>query len=160
MKLKLLYYFAIVVFLSISCEDNDNKIVDGPEVEWVSGGTSTTYTYSGGVLSGYYFHRSFKVLNESGEVTIEVQVENKNDTKVSETFNVEQGMQYSLKVNGSKIGSTVSSPGGECLNVVFSSPSSRTTEEISVGSYSVSTGIGDTYYCPDSFNFGDINLVE
>lgn len=160
-KSKLLSIILILSFFLIGCEDKDNnQLVPGPEIEWISGGTTTTFTYSGGVLSGYNFYRSFIVLNESGEVTIEVQVENKNDTKVSETLNVETGMQYSIKVKGTKSGSSVSSPGGKCLTVIFSSPNSLTSQEISVNSYPVSTGIGDTYYCPSSFVFGEIGIVQ
>ncbi len=149
------------IFFFSGCEENsNNKLISGPEIEWISGGTTTTYTYSGGVISGYYFHRSFNVTKESGEVTINIQILNNDNTKVSGTFNVENGKQYSLKVKGSKSGSQVSSPGSNCLSVVFSSPNSLTTQEIKVGSYLVSSGGLDTYYCPTSLIFGEISLLE
>ena len=160
-KSKLLSITLIIAFILIGCEDKDNnQLVPGPEIEWISGGTTTTFTYSGGVLSGYNFYRSFIVLNESGDITIEVQVLNENDTKVSGTMNVEKGTQYSIKVKGSKSGSVGSSPVEKCLTVVFSSPNCLTNEEISVNSYPVSSGIGDTYYCPSSLSFGEISIVE
>ena len=127
-------FLVVVLFLHGCEEEENNQLVTGPEIEWISGGTTTTYTYSGGVISGYYFHRSFTVLKESGEVTIDIQVLSHNDTKVSGIFNVEKGMQYSIKVKGNRSGSTISSPGAKCLTVVFSSPNCLTTQEISVNS--------------------------
>ncbi len=148
-----------VMFVCFGCEkDNSNQLVPGPEIEWVSSGTAITYTYSAGVVSGYYFHRSFNVLNESGEVSIDVQVLNDDNTKVSGTFTVDKDTQYSLEVRGSKSSSQVSSPGETCLTVVFSSPNSLTKQEIRVDSYLVSGGIGDTYYCPKSLTFGEISI--
>lgn len=155
----------VFMFFFLGCEDEDknNQLVSGPEIEWISGGIQFTATYSGGVISSYYFHRSFNVLKESGEVTINIQVLNADSTMVSGTFNVENGMQYSLKVRGSKSESQVSSSGSKCLTVAFSSPNSLTTQEIQVGSYLVQSyneWIGDTYYCPKSLIFGEISLLE
>jgi hypothetical protein len=160
-KSKLLSITLIIAFFLTGCEDKDNnQLVSGPEIEWISGGLTTSYTYSGGVLSGYYFNRSFHAINESGDVTIEVQVLNENETRVSGTLSVEKGMQYSIKVKGSISGSVGSSPVGKCLTVVFSSPNCLTREEISVNSYPVSSGFGDSYYCPRSLSFGEISIVE
>ena len=155
----------LFILILLSCEENgkDNGLESGPEIEWISGGTTTTYTYSGGAVSGYYFHRSFNVLKESGEVTISVQVLNVDSTMVSGTFNVEKDKQYSLKIKGNKSGSQVSNPGSNCLTVVFSSPNSLTNQEIQVNSYLVQSyneWVGDTYYCPKSLVFGEINLLE
>ncbi|MBN2261187.1 MAG: hypothetical protein JW702_11615 [Clostridiales bacterium] len=151
----------VFLFFFSGCEEKDNiELISGPEIEWISGGTTTTYTYSGGVISGYYFHRSFSVLKESGEVIINIQILNDDNTKVSGTFNIENGKQYSLKVKGSKSGSQVSSPGSNCLTVVLSSPNSLTNQEIKVGSYLISSGGIDTYYCPTSLIFGEISLSE
>jgi hypothetical protein len=148
-----------LIFILTSCPN----ITSGPEIEWISGGTSITYTYSGGSVSGYYFHRSFEVVGESGEVTIEVKIQDDESTLVSHTFQVEKGNQYSIKVKGNKDGSSMSSPGSNCLTVEFSSPNCRSTQEISIDSYLVpgyNDLIGDTYYCPDALSFEDIILSE
>lgn len=153
----------MLFFLSCEDKENENQLDSGPEIEWISGGTTTTYTYSGGVISGYYFHRSFNVLKESGEVTVNIQVLNVDSTTVSGTFYVEKGKQYSLKIKGSKSESQLSSLGSKCLMVVFSSPNSLNSQEIQVDSYLVQSyneWVGDTYYCPKSLIFGEINLLE
>jgi hypothetical protein len=152
--------FALLAFAGCEKENNPGPPESGPLVEWITGGTTTTYTYSGGVISGYNFHRSFEVSRESGEVTIEVEVLGDSDTKVSATFNVVKDQQYDLKVHANKDGSQVASPGTSCLTVVFSSPQSGSDQEISVGSYLVSAGGFDTYYCPESFLFEEIQMVE
>lgn len=159
-NLRSICFISVLVFIFFGCDKDNSGKISGPEIEWISGGTTTTYTYSGGVISGYYFHRSFDVLDKSGEVIIDVQVEDNKDTRVSTTMNVEAGSQYSIKVKGSKSGSQATSPGGKCLNVIFSSPNCHSTQTLSVASYVVSTGIGDTYYCPSSLVFGAIDLVE
>ena len=159
--MKTIFSILILMFLITGCEENDtNNVISGPRIEWILGGTTTTYTYSGGVISGYYFYRSFNVLEESGEVTINVQVNDDDNTRVTASFNVEKDVTYSLKVKGSKTGSQASSPGSNCLKVVFSSPNSQATQEIKVGTYLISGGGIDTYYCPASLIFGEINLVE
>ena len=152
----------VFMFFFLSCEDKDenNQLEPGPEIEWISGGTTTTYTYSGGVISGYYFYRSFNVLKESGEITLDIQVIDDNNTKITGTFNVENGKQYSLKVKGSISGSQGSSPGSKCLTVVFSSPNCLTNQEIKVDNYLVSSGGIDTYYCPKTLIFGEMSLLE
>jgi hypothetical protein len=159
-KLVSIGFLLILLLLSPGCDKLGNNQISGPEIEWITGGTSITYTYSAGVLSGYYFHRSFVVGDESGEVVIEVQVENDKDTRVTKTINAEAGFQYSVKVKGSRNGSQGSSPGAKCLNVVFSSPNCHTTQVIDVDSYLVSTGPVDNYYCPTSLDFGEIELVD
>lgn len=99
-------------------------------------------------------------MKESGEVTINVQVSNDDNTRISGTFNVNKGVTYSLKVKGSKSGSEVSSFGSNCLTIVFSSPNSLTTQEIKISSYPVSSGGIDIYYCPKTLTLGKISLSE
>ena len=163
-KIEIFISILLIIILLLGCkDDDDNPFESGPEIEWISGGTTITYTYSGGVISGYNFYRSFNVINKSGEVSISVQVLNINDTKVTGKFNVEAGKQYSLKVSGSKKSSKVSSPGAKCLTVVFTSPNSSSKQEIQVTSYAVSSyneWVGDTYYCPTSLTFSEINISE
>lgn len=164
---EIVFSILVVMFFFFGCSKDEsntptgsNTLPSGPEIEWVSGGTTITYSYSGGVISGYGFHRSFIVLNESGEISINVQILNDDNTKVSHTFNVEKGIQYALKVNGSINGRQISSPGAGCLTVVFSSPNCPTTKEIRVGSYLVSIGGFDNYYCPKSLSFGTISITN
>lgn len=162
MKPQLVILSALCLFFFFSgCKNDDNtKLVSGPEIEWISGGTTTTYSYSGGVISGYNFHRSFKVVNESGEVTIKVQVLDDDNSAVSATFTVEEGTEYALTVHASKSGSQSSNPGSKCLTVVFSSPNSLSDQEIKVDSYLVSSAGMDLYYCPKTLSFGEIGLSE
>ena len=155
----------LLLTLFNTCKEKKDDIgpVQGPVVEWISGGTTTTYSYSSGVLSGYYFFRRFKVLKESGEVTIHVQLVNNSATRVTGTFQVEKDKQYGLKVKGSKSGSTLSNPGGTCLTVEFSSPNSASTQKIVVDSYLVpayNEWMSDQYYCPKSLSFGEITISE
>jgi hypothetical protein len=156
--------FVIIFFNSCNDDDDDNNpSMSGPEIEWISGGLTTSYTYSGGVLSGYSFRRSFTVLNESGKVTIEVKVNTDDDARISSTFNVEKGKQYALKVDAGKKSPHATNPGAKCLTVVFSSPNCSTKQEIQVNSYVVSSyneWVGDTYYCPSSLTFGEISISE
>ena len=93
-------------------------------------------------------------------VSIDVQVLNEDDTKVSATLNIEMGMQYIVKVKGIKSGSTASSPVTKCFTVIFSSPNYLNSQEIGVNSYSVSSGFGECYYCPNSLSLEAISIVE
>jgi hypothetical protein len=164
-KKEIIFSLLLIMFISLGCPDDTeiDSMQSGPEIEWISGGTVISYSYSGGVLSGFNFHRSFKVLNESGKVSVDVQVQGDKDSKVSGTFNVEKGKQYDLKVKGSKKSSKVSSPGNKCLTVVFSSPNCSSKQEIQISSYAVPSyneWVGDTYYCPTAFTFGEIIISE
>lgn len=163
----LVWLCTVVLLLTLfnTCKEKEDDIgpVQGPVVEWIKGGTTTTYSYSGGVLSAYYFHRSFKVLKESGEVTIHVQVADHSDTRVTAVFQVEKDKQYKLSVKASKSGSSTSSPGSNCMTVEFGSPNSSTTEKITVNSYLVpayNEWMTDQYYCPMSLSFGEITISE
>lgn len=129
-----------------------------PEIEWISGGTSITYTYSGGVISGYYFIRNFKVLDESGEVTINIKVKGKDNTRVSKNLSVESGIQYKVKTKGTRSGSRGASYDSDCFIIEFSSPNCLTKQEVKVSSYVVSAGGINTYYCPESLSLGEISI--
>jgi len=149
----------VVILFFFGCEDKEKNEMYGPEIEWISGGTTATYLYTSGHHIGYEFQRSFIVLNGSGEVSINVQILNVDSTKVSGTFEVEEGLQYAIKVPGYKTG-TVSSSGGKCMDVVFSSPNCLTTYEIGVWSYTVFGEWVDLDYCPKSLRFEEIVLSE
>ena len=159
-KIMVLLCLSFFAFSSCEKEDNQDPPKTGPVVEWIAGGSTTTYTYSGGVISGYNFHRSFEVSQESGEVTIEIQVLGDDNTAVSSIFNVETGKLYNLKVHANRDGSQAAAPGTNCLTVVFSSPNSGADQEISVSSYLVSAGGFDNYYCPESLIFEEIQIIE
>lgn len=153
------------MFISLGCPDDTeiNSMESGPEIEWISGNIVISYSYSGGVVSGFNFQRSFKVLYESGKVSVDVQVLSDKDSKVTGTFDVEKGKQYEVKVQGIRKSSKASSPGAKCLTVVFSSPNCASKQEIQISSYPVSSyneWVGDTYYCPATLAFGEINISE
>ena len=159
---KIIFLILVVIFFFYGCPkdtiepDQPVPLASGPEIEWISGGTTMTYRYMSGFLIGYNFHRSFIVSKESGEISIDIQILNNDTTKVSGTFNVEKDMQYALEVKGTMTGRKDSSPGVECLTVVFSSPNSLTTYEIMVPSFLTMSGGFDFYYCPKSLIFGEI----
>lgn len=163
---EIIFSILFIMFISLGCDDDDTDIdavQSGPEIEWISGGIVISYSYSGGVVSGYNFKRSFTVLNESGKVSVDVQVQGDNESKVTGTFDVEKGRQYELKVKGIKKSSKVSSPGSKCLTVVFSSPNCPSKQEIQISSYSVPSyneWVGDTYYCPTTFTFDELSISE
>jgi hypothetical protein len=164
-KIEIIFSILFIMFISLGCPDDTeiNSMESGPEIEWISGGNVISYSYSGGVLSGFNFQRSFKVLNKSGEVSVNVQVLSDNDSKVTGTFDVEKGKQYEVKVQGSRKSSKVSSPGTKCLTVVISSPNCASKQEIQISSYPVSSyneWVGDTYYCPTTLAFGEISISE
>lgn len=158
--------FITLLFSLSACDkegDENNFSGEGPEISWITGGTSMTFSYSSGALSAYNLKRSFTVTGESGEVTINVQIEGRDDPKVSGTFNVEKGKTYGLSLRGGINGRQTSSPGTSCFNVVFSSPNSRTEQKLAIDSYLVQSfneWIQDSYYCPKSLNFGEISISD
>ncbi len=143
---------ALFVFFT-GCEEIQP---DSPEISWISGGTSMSYAYSGGVISGYYFYRDFTVLGDDGEVTVQVCIPGDENAIVTGTCAVEAGKEYTAKVKGTRAGSEASSYGITCLTVEFSSPNCRTIQEIDVDSYS----INQVWYCPVTLSFGEVSIEE
>ena len=159
---KPLIMISIVVFLLTGCRDDGNDFTgDGPEIEWISGGTTMTYNYSRGVVIGYDLKRSFTVSKQSGDVIIEVQIKGDNESKADSTFAVENGKTYGISVRAGIKGREVSNGAQSCLTVVFSSPNCRENYEIPVHSYLVMSSnewVPDMEYCPESLSFGEFSI--
>lgn len=102
---------------------------EGPKVEWLpSGGTTMTYNYSGGVLSGVNLYSNFAVSEKSGEVLIRASLGAK---KVSAVAEVEAGEEYRVKVICT-IGKK-----DQSSTIKLDSPSADQTKELVVTGYSV-----------------------
>lgn len=153
-----------IIGLSFSgCEkDGDEFSGRGPEIEWISGGTSMTYIYSSGAISGYNFKRIIDVIKGSGEIEISIAVKGNDESKATGIFQVEKGKQYKFSIRGGIDGRTLSNPSDQCMTVVFSSPNCRDNYEIKVTSFMVTAAnewVSDTYYCPDNLVLSDIILT-
>jgi hypothetical protein len=87
------HLLVILIFLMLTgCE----KYADGPEISWLSG-SSISYSYSGGVISGFTANLKFAVTDGiAGE--IKMTAEHSGDNKSCVAF-VEPGEQYSVTVN-------------------------------------------------------------
>ncbi|NOZ46426.1 MAG: hypothetical protein GXO79_06550 [Chlorobi bacterium] len=157
----LLLFLCFLFFTFCSDDTNKNNITE-PEIEWIAGGTTTTFSYSSGVVSGFTFHRQFNAL-ASGDVNIDVQVKGDNETKVSGNYSIETGKKYNVSISASKSGSQLSNPGSTCLTIEFSSPNSVSKQDINVSSYlvpSYNEYVGDQYYCPKSLILGEVVISE
>jgi hypothetical protein len=142
-----------------NCQKEEGIDSDSPvKIQWISGGTTITYTYSSGMLSGYYFYRGFEVSQGSGEVIVHIQVSNDNSSMITDTIEAGFGEEYHLKVHGSINGRQLSSPGSECMEIIFSSPQSGTTAEITVNSFMANIGGIDNFYCPKEIVLGSITV--
>lgn len=133
--IKMFIMFLLAWFLP-GCNQKDNSVNiydEGPEIEWVSG-TTWTYSYSGGVLSGVNIYKYFDVLDKSGEVQIIIKNKDSNknviDTKTG-VFEVEEGERYKITVT-CKLGSSSS----KCY-IVFDSPTASSPSELSFTEYSL-----------------------
>lgn len=100
--------FLILIFLLFSCS---KSLDDGPKILWESQST-TTYSYSGGVISGVNIYVNFSTMAE-GDVFIETKLDNK---KLSKEIHVVLGELYTVKTI-----CDISSSGGSQL--IISSPS-------------------------------------
>jgi hypothetical protein len=135
----------------------------GITLEWVNPGQGdivSTYHYTNGVRSGQAFYQNFNVLNESGEISINIQESSINLTK-NTLFNVEKGKQYKLSVIINYTSQSGIETATKCQTFVFSSLNCTTTKEIYL--YQVRVQVGGpypySYYaCPGSLNIGDVSI--
>ena len=90
------HLLVILIFLMLTGCDGCEKYADGPEISWLSG-SSISYSYSGGALSGFRANLKFAV-TEGNAGEIKVTAEHSGDKKSCVAF-VEPGEQYSVTVN-------------------------------------------------------------
>jgi len=153
----------LTMCLSGCSKDGDEFTGFGPEIEWISGGTTMTYIYSRGVVAGYNFKRSVEVKKGSGEIEISIGIKGNSESKITEKFEVEKGKQYKFSIRGGISGRIVSSPMESCMTVVFSSPNCHDSYEIKVNSYTVMSSneyVPDMDYCPESLVLSEIIISE
>ncbi len=167
MKIRTLLSILGLIILGISlstCSKEEGEFTgQGPEIEWISGGTTMTYIYSRGVISGYNFRRSIEVIKGSGEIEISTAVKGKEDEKATGVFEVEKGKKYKFSIRGGINGRTLSNPAEQCMTVVFSSPNCRNNYEINVTSFTVYSSnewVSDMNYCPDNLVLSDIIITD
>jgi hypothetical protein len=89
------HLFILLIFISLTGCTSCEKYSDGPEIAWLTG-SSLTYSYSGGVLSGFTANLKFAVTDgSSGE--IKMTAEHAGVKKSCVAF-VKSGEEYSVKV--------------------------------------------------------------
>lgn len=161
--LSMILLFVIGLCFSGCEKDGDEFSRHGPEIEWISGGTTMTYVYSRGTVTGYNFKRTIDVIKGSGEIEINIAIQGNDETKATGLFQVEKGKQYKLSIRGGIKGRKMSNPADQCMTVVFSSPNCRKDYEIKVTSYTVfSTNewVPDMDYCPDGLVLSEIVITD
>lgn len=163
MRLLSKMYFLSLMIMFIGCKDENKENNDlTPEIEWISGETTTTFTYTGGVISGYTFYSQFNALS-SGEIKITAEIKEVDVNFTSAVFSIQKGYAYTLSLRANNSDSYLSSPGNQCLTVVFSTPASSISQEIPVESYLVpgyNEYLSDQYYCPSDLLLGEIEISE
>jgi len=171
--------FLFVFLILLACDKKSNLGVvvnnSGLEIAWgkidsLGSDTIIVYQYSNGGFSGYNFKQKFYVINGSGAEIITVNVLNDALTKISDTFNVEQGKQYEITINVS-----VKNPyyqgsffGQSCETIVCSSPNSTSSKDIFVPNIQNISSLmlpGQSYptqqisyYCPESLTINALNI--
>lgn len=152
--------FLIFLCFFTACSEKENNDL-GPDIKWISEGNPMAYTYSNEIVSGYSFQKSFTVLNETSQIAISIQVANDDNSKVSGIFQIEKGKSYSIVVMGTIKGALPSSEHvSDCLEVVFTSLNNPTTESISVYNFLIMDDEIETFFCPSSFEFGEVTITE
>ena len=132
--IKKLFIILVVVTTGCSKDDEVNPYASGPAIEWVTGGTVSTYNYSGGVLSGVNLYMKFNVTDKSGAVQIIVKNKDINgniiDTRTA-VENVEYGSQYKIKVVTS-----LGDKSSKCT-IIFDSPTAESPVSIFIKDYAL-----------------------
>lgn len=162
--LKLIFAIIFIFFFIVQCsKDEDDGVHVAPRIEWIPTDTTTTFTYTGGVVSGYYFFTDFEVLNNSGQICIDISNEGATGTGCNTTINVEQGKKYHVCVKGKPLGTTLAFEGEYCLSIVFCSINCAENYSIPVESFFVPGDqviTEDHYSCAQRINLSDISVTE
>lgn len=89
------HLLVFLIFLTLTGCQSCEKYSDGPEIAWLTG-SSITYNYRSGVLSGFTAHIKFTVIDDtSGDIQITAKY---NDQGKSCTAFVEPGKEYKAVV--------------------------------------------------------------
>jgi hypothetical protein len=131
---RILFVVLVLIFLIVSCNknstssDNDNSLIS---VDW-SNSYTTTYNYSGGVLSGMNFYINFTITSVSGNLKITEDVTQGEGNKKSITNEVEEDETYSLKAPVSISGAKNCTPNIVTTKIKLSAGNSD-PQNISIG---------------------------
>ena len=158
--MRILFSIPLLVFLLIfpACENISNTPKE-PVIEWIEDSFSVRGNYIMGGFAGYGFKGQFRVIGESGDVEIAIQVENQNSTKVTSEIGVLSGETYELSVVGDVEGSKRDTKPQDCdIRVVFSSQNAEEELALDIFNYNVSDEFITYYFCPESLSFGEINI--
>jgi hypothetical protein len=118
---------AIVLIGLFGCED---KYASGPAIAWTGG--MITYTYSGGVLSGFTIIVRFEVTDDqSGDIKVTA---SHSGEKISSIATVVPGVEYKVRV-----GCNLSSSGATG-SILIDSPSAEDTYTVTNRDNKISMG--------------------
>ena len=117
------FLICILLFSFLSCSESQPQ---GPEIDWNSG-TTWTYSYSGGVLSGINVYVKFVVVGESGDLRIDASL---GGDELSKTTYVNKGEEYSVKAE-----CKISNGGGKLLKI--DSPTAPSPISYSISGYTM-----------------------
>lgn len=131
MKNKSILVILLMLFV-FSCNKASTNSESNVDIAW-QGGSQLTYRYSTGVLAGCNWYSYFDVIDGSGDITFKVYVN--GSKKKTETFTVEEGIQYIIIVSFSVSGCTGQSTSS---NAELKSSSVNNSKKLSVDCSSIS----------------------
>jgi len=158
--MRIQYCFSLFLFLIVctACEIKTDTPKE-PTIEWIEDSFSVKGNYLMGGFAGYGFKGQFKVVGETGNVEIAVEVENQNTTKVASTFKVFSGETYEISVVGDVDGSIRDTKPQDCdIRVIFSSQNASEELTLDIFGYNISDEFITYYFCPTLLSFGEISV--
>ena len=132
---KMIKHIAIIISILLICgckTSTDSK--SNVEIAWLSG-SKLTYRYSSGVLVGGNWYNYFEVTEGDDDITFKVYVN--GSKKQTETFTVEEELQYKIVISISVSGCAGSS---NSSNAELKSSSVNNSKKLNVDCSSVSIG--------------------
>lgn len=132
MKNLYLIILFLFIFLFLGCDKNaTSSEKSNIEINWLSKNT-TTYSYSGGVLSGFTWYIEFEVISGSGEITLNIAVTQGDGNTKAFSRNVEENLTYTVKIEVSKSGQISCGQGSVISKIEVSSTSSVQPKTLSI----------------------------
>ncbi len=130
------YVFILCVFMFLvsGCGSDADAVSAGTsdvEITWRSGGT-VTYSYSGGVQSGFSWYIKFNVTSGSGEVRLLVEVTQGEGNAKTVSHTVHENQEYTVQVSVSKSGQIGCGQGSTISRIEVSTASSPQRMPLSI----------------------------
>lgn len=85
----------IILLIITGCSKNSSSSGSDVEIIWLEG-WSFTYNYAYGTIVGGTWYKKFEVVDGSGDITFKGYVNNSKE--ITETFTVEEGLTYKLRM--------------------------------------------------------------